>query len=270
MKPRKGFTLIEMMVVIAIVVILGTIAAYGITRALGRAHITATRTTMESLKSMLSEYDVRTHFGANVGTYYWGNSAGLLNNAAGNFNFWLAPSGPLSSPPTAVADGAYADPGNLASSSDAVRNTAVALYLLQGVPSNRVAFDRLPSNVKITWKMPLVTPVIPAALTRENVAADGQLVLDAWNNPIIFVPASGLRLGEPWNVTTEYNEGDYVVHNGNSYRCLDRVTGSVPPNPLHWQPANAVVSPTNRPFFVSAGPDGDFSRANDNLYSFEQ
>ena len=33
--------------------------------------------------------------------------------------------------------------------------------------------------------------------------------------------------------------------------------------------AAPVVSRTGRPFFASAGPDGDFSTGDDNVYSFE-
>jgi hypothetical protein len=31
-----------------------------------------------------------------------------------------------------------------------------------------------------------------------------------------------------------------------------------------------VTAPGNRPFFASAGPDGDFQSPDDNVYSFEQ
>ena len=70
------------------------------------------------------------------------------------------------------------------------------------------------------------------------------LLLDGWGNPMIFVPASGLRVRLP------NNKKDYDV--------TDATQNFV------------VTSPDNRPFFASAGPDGDFSRGDDNLYSFEQ
>lgn len=57
------------------------------------------------------------------------------------------------------------------------------------------------------------------------------VILDAWGNPIIFVMGG--------------------VLNGTS--------GGV-----------AVHSPDYHPFFASAGPDGNFSKSDDNLYSFEK
>jgi hypothetical protein len=55
-----------------------------------------------------------------------------------------------------------------------------------------------------------------------------RIPLDAWGNPIIFVPAGGLA----------------GVH------------------------VDPVRSPDGRPFFASAGADGDFATGDDNLYSF--
>ena len=58
------------------------------------------------------------------------------------------------------------------------------------------------------------------------------LMADGWGNPIIFVPGQ---------------EGLNGLDSG-----------------------RIVKAPNNRPFWASAGPDGDFSKADDNLYSFEQ
>jgi hypothetical protein len=59
------------------------------------------------------------------------------------------------------------------------------------------------------------------------------ILLDAWDNPIIFVPAGGLALRQG---------GQNLV----------------------------IKSPDNRPFWASAGPDGDFQNGDDNVYSFEE
>src|SRR5205085_11015114 len=70
------------------------------------------------------------------------------------------------------------------------------------------------------------------------------LILDAWNNPIIFVPGSGLR-----------------VRLLNGKKSLD---------PADNTQTYVIQSPDKRPFFASAGPDGDFAKGDDNIYSFEQ
>jgi hypothetical protein len=76
---------------------------------------------------------------------------------------------------------------------------------------------------------------------------------DAWGNPIFVVLGGTLGYGPPF-------------------------PGSTPPAvPAHLQQgymaANGVyiqaVSPDGQLFFASAGPDGDFSRADDNIYSYD-
>jgi len=61
------------------------------------------------------------------------------------------------------------------------------------------------------------------------------VMLDAWGNPIIFVMGG---------VLGAVNAGGQTAIN--------------------------VNSPDYHPFFASAGPDGDFSKGDDNLYSFEK
>ena len=68
-------------------------------------------------------------------------------------------------------------------------------------------------------------------------------VSDGWGNPIIYVPAGGL---------TGVNLGASSTSNGITY------TNTV-----------TITSPDNRPFWASAGPDGNFANGDDNIYSFE-
>lgn len=67
------------------------------------------------------------------------------------------------------------------------------------------------------------------------------IFLDAWGNPIIFVPGSGLMVRMSARVTATNKYG-----------------------------ATLIQSPDHKPFWASAGPDGDFSNGDDNIYSFEQ
>jgi len=72
--------------------------------------------------------------------------------------------------------------------------------------------------------------------TRQQVMADG------WGNPIVFVGRGGLstNLGK--------------TSTGSSYSK----TGAV------------ITNPSGRPFWASAGPDGNFDSGDDNIYSFEK
>jgi hypothetical protein len=64
---------------------------------------------------------------------------------------------------------------------------------------------------------------------------------DGWGNPIIFVPAS-IGLAGSSTQGVKLGTSTYV----------------------------AITSPDGRPFWASAGPDGDFATGDDNVYSFEQ
>lgn len=115
-----------------------------------------------------------------------------------------------------------------------------------------------------------------------------QLLLDAWGNPIIFVPASGMNVGTMHQAGKAYKAGDRVFlpatlgnpQSARTYYVAAVDTAATPPS-ADWRSPNladaeprndfpaAVVSPVGRPFFASAGPDGDFATHDDNLYSFE-
>ena len=86
--------------------------------------------------------------------------------------------------------------------------------------------------------------------------------MDAWGNPIIFVGSQGLK-------------GVYVGKKPNTYGTIAQdfdpprqmiVTsaGTIDPKITTAIPAGV------RPFFASAGPDGNFHTGDDNVYSFSQ
>jgi hypothetical protein len=86
--------------------------------------------------------------------------------------------------------------------------------------------------------------------------------LDGWNNPIIFVPGTGLRVRR-LNGQQSLNPTDM------SQTWIDiSPEGKVKNLGSKTQPP--VVTQPGRPFFASAGPDGDFTTGDDNIYSFEQ
>ena len=73
-----------------------------------------------------------------------------------------------------------------------------------------------------------------------NVTTQYTALLDGWQNPILYVPTqtAGTYAG------TAALE---VTRNGRT---------------------EVIKSPDGRPFFASAGPDGDFQKGDDNVYSF--
>ena len=107
------------------------------------------------------------------------------------------------------------------------------------------------------------TPSTPNWADESAAPTGAPLLLDGWGNPIIFVPATGLRV-RLLNGKSDYDPADpaqnfiIISPEGRVQTYSAALTGS----PF-------VLSP-GKPFFASAGPDGDFSKGDDNVYSFEQ
>ena len=85
------------------------------------------------------------------------------------------------------------------------------------------------------------------------------LLIDAWGNPLIYVPPAGLsgvvysdNPGVPRVVTSVRVRSAYQAN----------ITNPTSPNYENFDPGAAA-------FWASAGPDGDFTKGDDNLYSFE-
>ncbi len=73
---------------------------------------------------------------------------------------------------------------------------------------------------------------MPAQQLLTPTLSNGPVLLDGWGNPIIWVPGAGVKVN----------------------------VGAT---------ATVIKAPDGRPFFASAGPDGDFSKGDDNVYSFQ-
>jgi hypothetical protein len=125
--------------------------------------------------------------------------------------------------------------------SDAILNAQAVVGLMKGAPNVSSMIAQLPTS-QLIEKVPTGAKLAHDA----NNVATPPVVLDAWGNPIIFVPSGGLG-----GVTMANQPGTYIVTSGGMIRVGD---------PLR---------PAVRPFFASAGPDGDFSKGDDNLYSFQ-
>ncbi len=279
MKPKAGhqaFTIIELLVVIGILAVLAGILFIGLNAVDFSGREKQTRVTMESLKSMFAEYRIKVGFPVCAGTY--GSTTVVLKD----YNQLPA------SVATGAADRLHTVSALLPDSSRAVPLTQCMLARIAALVVNQKALDALPARQKFaeTVISPADASVLPAptawaANTVYDIGAVVYLVVggenyiclsyhtsdssllptgskspwlkvdqskpilkDAWDNPIIFVPV-GLGLS-----------------GSTSQGVL--VGGTAASN------AQTIIAPDGRPFWASAGPDGDFSKGDDNIYSFEQ
>jgi prepilin-type N-terminal cleavage/methylation domain-containing protein len=100
------------------------------------------------------------------------------------------------------------------------------------------------------------------------------VLMDAWNNPIIFVPATGLRV-RLLNGAKIYGD---LQSNGLYSNIPSEVRTTIIVSPEGKVALENPSDPTSppkvvqagRPFWASAGPDGDFAKGDDNIYSFEK
>jgi prepilin-type N-terminal cleavage/methylation domain-containing protein len=227
-RNSRAFTMVEVLVVMAILAVLMTIGIVGMRSFGGRSKEKDARVTFTSLLALLKEgpHDLPT--GVVEAAINHGNQEvpGAVRYGSG---YWT---------------GLNMDSNGTDRTGDAVQRTRSVLARLRAVPANRTAMDNFPSNK--LWSFSL-TPD-PAGDPNATVP----VVLDAWNNPIIFVPAAGLVIRDPKN--------NAIV--------------------------KTIVAPNNRPFFASAGADGAFqgipeeadvatrierilAGAEDNIYSFD-
>ncbi|MGE5609318.1 MAG: type II secretion system protein [Bacillota bacterium] len=232
-KCRKGFTTIELMIAISILVLLMGIVLVGFGALGNRGKTTDTKVALEAAKSMLAELEaggamtrVKDLFLAGSQDYY------QLGIMAPDF-------GVLTGEPDRDMETRYRVVFALPSPR-CDGSTANVMRQLYSIPRNLKILESLPVNR--TAKVPdpkLKKPVKPVTA-----------LLDGWGNPIIFVPAGGMK------------------------GCMDAKTGNIT-KPVVTSvgviqyDASAPLPGGSRPFFVSAGPDGDFLTHQDNIYSFE-
>ena len=127
------------------------------------------------------------------------------------------------------------------------------MYLLASVPNNSKALAALGPNATIP-----------------NPAGGPPLVVDGWGNPILFCPGS-VAIGTPAPSGTDLGNGPGNPAGGLTNVCLNVQPASPQTSPPTFNATvTTITSPDGRPFFASAGPDGDFAKGDDNIYSFEQ
>lgn len=267
---------------VAIIIVLVGIVAYGLSKVTGGAKTNATATTMSVMKSMLAEFEVATKGLTRQPPYMY--------NTAGGAGTWTPPADPIDiwrdgnvADDVNEPDPAKADRGQISREGGEARytmpmigNTQLVMGLLLQAPGNKKVIEQtspaqmmeeLPTgltDVKITIRSATGSSNEPYTSAAANRTPSPPILLDGWGNPIIFVPGGGM----------------YDVVAGDVTRGMVKGTnGPEDPGP--------VRSPDGRPFFASAGPDGilsyvdqngngtfdpgvDVAGGDDNIYSFDQ
>ena len=232
-RSRRGFTLIEMLAVIGVMMILMAMSIIGYQVVERSAAANQTRVTLTNLNAMLSEMDADAGSSALPTYTYTGTNRQTHQTTTGVQPIIGAGVADPSGQAWPIGDVSTSNyPGNYRYGF-VVQQTAMKMQTLLRCPNNSKAIADLPSRkfLPISTTTPLAAPVL----------------LDGWGNPIIYVPTGGIVV----NVITGNNQAQLVT----------------------------ITSRDNRPFFASAGPDGDFGAVNspavtptagdDNVYSRE-
>ena len=242
---RRAFTLLEVLVAIGIILFLMTIGVLAFRHFDALASRRLTGTVLNSAKSMQVEFE-------NSGQKDLIESDPKLSGVLPVFGDTGTPAQPKYAPLDArfQGGGGGQDNGNISDPTTREKyggliQTRKVMTLLLRLPKNVTALNGLPT--KLVFKNNNSSPSggLPMSPT---------YLLDGWSNPIIFVPRGGLTHVSQ----TKDDKGNdiapfYTVRSSGTY--LD---GQEP-----------KVGPLDRPFWASAGPDGDLASGSDNLYSFQ-
>lgn len=330
----RGFTLIELMVAIGIIIVLASMLIVGAKSVLSGGNGHSTRVTLAQLNAMLGELDAKTRLNKPPTSWLWLNDTNLpvFVKRARGIDFWFTPYSPVitvrgtpqpESPTNLPNPDAMDAPASVAvDAGDAARgatrqiiNTQLVMNLLFAIPNNRAALDKLsperyyiplwqnssvkipapgvdgvagttddsvddvyyPIGMRLAYNEPVkglqrfrartnhkaVTTAPPSDATNwvKDTSPIAPLIKDAWGNPIIFVPGSGLRV-RLLNGEKQYSDPKVIT----AIVVSPEGRVFIDPNGIK---APYTVTP-GRPFFASAGPDGNFSFGDDNIYSFEK
>lgn len=237
---RRGFTLIEMMVTISILLLLMGIVTAGLYSVIGGNQRRQTEAILKRAQAFTAEISntkqARDSFYQRVMWTTYGVATPSATSTAGS---------------------------TAASSASATEAVKISSFLLTFKP-NRDAASKLP---------PRNLGDMPAAARAAFTGTDGQLLanalMDTWGNPILFVPDGYEYLNPTSNISQPVAAaggltGIYSTVS-NSYWGASAPAGS---------PSGAAKAddrfraPDRRPFWFSAGPDGNYATHDDNVYSF--
>ena len=291
---RRAFTLIELLVVIGIIMVLVALLVAGFRHLNATAARRETLAELHVLRGMTQDYENKASFtGIEANAPQVPDPSAPYPNptqapfpvyvdpltvvAPGSTLQWpivrLPANPPLpeiadtttltgagaAQPPNDLADalGALSDMGDKSGAGSprytcgAVMRTWNVMYVLMRIPANRTVVQSIPSK-RLLEATPGQTPF---------PISQGAVLLDGWGNPIIFVPRGGIHVysknptnpGGPPNV--------YLVRSTGTFLLTPNGATTISKDP----PMNGQ----ERPFWASAGQDGDFTQGDDNVYSFQ-
>ena len=202
MKHRRGFTMVEILVACAVIVILMGLLFLG-----GKAIVTSnkkssTKTTLSNLRAMVTEREAAvgaTKVKAEIDVIY-GNV--VITGT--------------------IPDMSRAGGNRIPAAGTHLALTQQVMRLLSSVAANKKALANIPNEQLLE--------TVPQSTTGDTATP---IVLDAFDNPIIAIPSYG--------VTLNYEVGGSTV----------------------------VRAKDGKTFFMSAGPDGNYITADDNIFSYE-
>lgn len=282
MRRRSGFSLIELLVVVAILLVLIGLAVFVLSKVVGTTKTSGTGMVLQNLRTMMSEYEVATkqQLRQPVDMYWNGGKTapGTVLNIWKDANPTDGTTAPEPDPafaPVNVGPTLGLNPGFGRYDSDAVANTQLVIGLLQQVSSVKSMLSQLP-NAQMMEEIPAGLATTAVKLTVANTIPVPPTVnyggtaarpsppipLDSWGNPIIFVPAGGL-CGTPGAGPQAMWIGGKAGETG-AKRVVNKEQTALAADEI-----GPIRSPDGRSFWASAGPDGDFCTGDDNLYSFQ-
>lgn len=268
MKPvreRPGFTLIELLIVIGIIAVL-----------MGIAIVVGMRVTdsgkNKSTKDLLLALDTIYTAAQN------GNSGQVLPPLIADSRLFSNRNDPAATLWIPVAD-ARAKSGQNGGDNLMLNSAALFLWQARQYPEAAKAIESLPTKLIKNMDPDDPETTSGAAANESNVVGQPQLPtpIDAWGNPIRYVhPAFDGLIQGGGGTAASYKALNTVITPPTSGRLL---FGEIRRNAIKrgdptTDPALAADSDGGtcvggRPYFYSAGPDGDPSTIEDNVYSLQ-
>lgn len=286
---RRGFTLIELLVVIGIILILMAIIVTGVRHINATAASRETNAELQVCNDMLQEYANVNGRGSIEGPVSGGQVADPnpdpnAPKSPGMFPIYMDDVIGSTTPTvgTYVALGDLGEPvgavtlsGNqLSGDTDmgnkspgqnvaryyapAVQRTFDVMYVLLRDPKNRALVNSMPPKriLEIQQSMNGQSGGNQSLAVQKAWNARA-IILDGWGDPIIYVPAGGLHVSLVDASTGTYGQrNEYIVRSTGTFLASDL--------------KNHPITTADRPFWASAGQDGDFAKGEDNVYSFQK
>jgi prepilin-type N-terminal cleavage/methylation domain-containing protein len=218
---RNAFSVIELMIAIAVIVILAGVLILGLTKVKRTGQAQDTKVALENLRGMLGEFETATRLSRGPSEGWLWRGGPILTAS----NFWT---NPVPSPtayaldldaPGDVRDGADDNARHARYGSRAVLNTTLAMGLIASISSNRTALAGI-SQEKL---------FVPQWIGDKSFPGPG-------NDHVL------LTNDEPVNEPVIYVKGNRAVHKGKNYICTENEPGAAPPDTSpQWREDGAVA-----------------------------